>query len=171
MDLMSVAQLLGNVGEFLGAIAVVATLIYLTVQIKHTRAELQISVQQSRLQAIRDNWLNRSRNPELLDAMLKAEEKLGRVFLDHQFVQTLIEDGGLNEREAILLLIDQQIQWQNWVNTIEHLDNQAPNSLARMHAGIRQHYRTGYGRYFWNRQREANFETLPVSYIEQVLAD
>ena len=40
MDLMSTAELLGNIGEFLGAIAVVATLIYLTVQVKHTRSEI-----------------------------------------------------------------------------------------------------------------------------------
>ena len=34
MDLMSVAQLLGNFGEFFGAIAVVVTLAYLAVQIR-----------------------------------------------------------------------------------------------------------------------------------------
>lgn len=35
MDLQSIAQLLGNFGEFVGAIAVVATLGYLAVQIRH----------------------------------------------------------------------------------------------------------------------------------------
>ncbi len=34
MDLMSAAQLLGNVGEFVGAVAVVVTLAYLVVQIR-----------------------------------------------------------------------------------------------------------------------------------------
>jgi hypothetical protein len=38
MDLMSTAQLLGNFGEFVGAIAVVATLIYLASQIRHNTA-------------------------------------------------------------------------------------------------------------------------------------
>ena len=39
MDLITVAQVLGNLGEFLGAIAVVATLGYLAVQIRgNTRA-------------------------------------------------------------------------------------------------------------------------------------
>lgn len=37
MDLMSAAQLLGNVGEFVGAIAVVVTLGYLAVQVRHGR--------------------------------------------------------------------------------------------------------------------------------------
>ena len=35
MDLMSTAQLLGNFGEFFGAIAVVVTLAYLATQIRH----------------------------------------------------------------------------------------------------------------------------------------
>ena len=36
MDLQAIAQLLGNFGEFVGAIAVVLTLIYLTVQLRHS---------------------------------------------------------------------------------------------------------------------------------------
>ena len=34
MDLMSISQLLGNFGEFVGAIAVVVTLAYLAVQVR-----------------------------------------------------------------------------------------------------------------------------------------
>jgi len=41
MDLMSTAQLLGNFGEFLGAIAVVATLGYLSVQIRQNTIAMQ----------------------------------------------------------------------------------------------------------------------------------
>lgn len=37
MDLITSAQLLGNVGEFISAIAVVATLFYLAVQVRHSR--------------------------------------------------------------------------------------------------------------------------------------
>jgi hypothetical protein len=35
MDLISITQMLGNVGEFVGAIAVVLTLIFLAVQVRH----------------------------------------------------------------------------------------------------------------------------------------
>ena len=35
MDHQAFAQLLGNYGEFVGAIAVVATLVYLAVQVRH----------------------------------------------------------------------------------------------------------------------------------------
>jgi len=39
MDLMSTAQLLGNLGEFLGSVAVVVTLLYLAVQVRNARAD------------------------------------------------------------------------------------------------------------------------------------
>ena len=37
MNLMDIAQLLGNFGEFVGAIAVVVTLAYLAMQVKHSK--------------------------------------------------------------------------------------------------------------------------------------
>ena len=40
MTLMETAQLLGNFGEFVGAIAVVATLVYLAVQVGHSKEAL-----------------------------------------------------------------------------------------------------------------------------------
>lgn len=47
MDLMSTAQLLGNFGEFVGSIGVLATLIYLAFQIRQNSASLRVSVEQS----------------------------------------------------------------------------------------------------------------------------
>lgn len=41
MDLMSTAQLLGNFGEFVGAIAVVATLVYLVLQIRQNTLSIR----------------------------------------------------------------------------------------------------------------------------------
>ena len=41
MDHQAFAQLLGNYGEFVGAIAVVATLVYLAVQVRHSKDSLQ----------------------------------------------------------------------------------------------------------------------------------
>jgi hypothetical protein len=48
MDHQAFAQLLGNYGEFVGAIAVVATLIYLAVQIRHNAAMTKASIRQLR---------------------------------------------------------------------------------------------------------------------------
>ena len=66
MDLMSTAQLLGNFGEFVGAIAVVATLAYLAVQVRQSRETLGANTRaldeaqkQARVNALRElafNW-------------------------------------------------------------------------------------------------------------------
>ncbi len=47
MTLMETAQILGNFGEFFGAMAVVASLIYLAVQVKHGARSTKISATQS----------------------------------------------------------------------------------------------------------------------------
>jgi hypothetical protein len=44
MDHQAIAQLLGNYGEFVGALAVVATLFYLAVQVRQNSAQLRESV-------------------------------------------------------------------------------------------------------------------------------
>lgn len=47
MDLQTTAQLLGNFGEFIGAIAVVVTLVYLAVQIKQSATSAVANAYQS----------------------------------------------------------------------------------------------------------------------------
>ena len=55
MDLISTAQLLGNFGEFFGAIAVVATLGYLTIQIRHQNREAHAAAMHEVLTGFRDS--------------------------------------------------------------------------------------------------------------------
>ncbi len=45
MTLMDTAQLLGNFGEFVGAIAVVGTLIYLAIQVRHSKGSVDANTQ------------------------------------------------------------------------------------------------------------------------------
>ena len=56
MDLMQTAQLLGNFGEFFGAIAVVATLFYLSVQIRQNSRATQMSNSHELNEATRAWW-------------------------------------------------------------------------------------------------------------------
>ena len=60
MTLMDTAQLLGNFGEFFGAIAVLVTLAYLTVQIRHStnvaKAEAVREANRGWIQAFKELW-------------------------------------------------------------------------------------------------------------------
>ena len=71
MDHLTFAQLLGNYGEFVGAIAVVATLIYLAVQVKHKREQTENQIEQSHY----EQWEKPS---ELLASSPEASELLIR---------------------------------------------------------------------------------------------
>jgi len=76
MDLMSTAQLLGNFGEFISSIAVLGTLIYLAIQIRHSKELLEKNhtialsqVQQARADHGREQQLLLSDSTHLASVM------------------------------------------------------------------------------------------------------
>jgi hypothetical protein len=90
MDLMEITQLLGNLGEFLGAFAVLATLMYLAIQVRDaSRAAKFAAVQANRAQRIAA-FINFRDSPYFPPIMVKiqageelnAEEKLRLVSHD-----------------------------------------------------------------------------------------
>ena len=63
MDHQAFAQLLGNYGEFVGALAVVATLFYLAVQVRHGREATEAhtrSMDESRRVALAQAYQDRA---------------------------------------------------------------------------------------------------------------
>jgi hypothetical protein len=90
-------QDLGALGEFIGAIAVVATLAYLAVQVRRTRAEMRRALSQGRLDSNRELVALELDEPNLA-AVLKAN-----VALDWEagpMLEQLMEKCGLNLEEA-----------------------------------------------------------------------
>ena len=162
-------QDLGAIGEFVSSIVVFITLIYLAVQIRHTRSELSLSVQSRWAQAVREMWQSRCQNPDLIDAIIKAENDVGRTYTNHGFIVELVSQKGFTEREAYLLFSDQILQWENWITSIENLENQSADNLARLNAVIKNTYRAGIGAIFWKNQRISNIEKKSISYIESML--
>jgi hypothetical protein len=82
MDLQVTAQLLGNFGEFVGAIAVVVTLAYLAVQVRHSKEATEANTRTIRANAAKEVYVGwsqycfeLSRHPDraLFDKILKAD--------------------------------------------------------------------------------------------------
>jgi hypothetical protein len=73
MNLMDVAQLLGNFGEFFGAMAVVATLIYLAVQVRHSKEAVEAQTQAHRFDQMMTFAEEIMGNPPLAAAITKLE--------------------------------------------------------------------------------------------------
>ena len=66
MDLMSIAQLLGNFGEFLGLFAVVATLVYLAIQTRSAKEVALAQAQREFVVGLNHVWSRLEQDRELL---------------------------------------------------------------------------------------------------------
>lgn len=99
MDLMATAQLLGNFGEFFGAIAVVATLIYLAAQVKQAKHMAALSARESRNNGTRELFLALATSDRLADAWTRAENQMpGDALLEQRKV--LEARSGINPEDA-----------------------------------------------------------------------
>jgi hypothetical protein len=86
MDHQEVAQLLGNYGEFVGAIAVVITLAYLAVQVKHSKEATEASTRSAEAAqklSLANNHLARAdlntrslRDMAVSDSLVKMQHKV-----------------------------------------------------------------------------------------------
>ena len=108
MTLMDTAQLLGNVGDFIGAIAIVVTLIYLVLQLRQNTNALHAHVRQGILAASQAELLATIDNPDLILSMIKTgplslEEAvkysfwLSAAFRTRQFAWLQYQDGAIDE--------------------------------------------------------------------------
>jgi hypothetical protein len=77
MDHQAFAQLLGNYGEFIGAIAVVATLVYLAIQIRQNTK----SMDESRKLALADSYVRRTESIERSMMQTAASEELSELLV------------------------------------------------------------------------------------------
>jgi len=73
MSFMDTAQLLGNLGEFVGAIVIVATLIYLAMQVRQNTNALHAQSRQSVLSGAQAELFAVVENPDLFTTVLKKE--------------------------------------------------------------------------------------------------
>ena len=112
MDLMSTAQLLGNFGEFFGAIVVVTSLIYLSKQVRDSSAQIRINTTSNTAALIQDGfaplyttdanqdvWHIGLHNPEDLpeDAYRRFDMLMYRMFYSYQVCVAQYDEGVIDE--------------------------------------------------------------------------
>ncbi len=88
---------LGALGEFLGVFALVATLIYLSIQVRHARREWERAVLEARTIGVRELSLSVATSDGLSAALVKADEAIG--VAPRSFEAELISKG-LDRQEA-----------------------------------------------------------------------
>ena len=152
---MSVMEL-GALGEFLGVFALVATLIYLAIQVRQSRMQMKASTTQARS----DSWVNlmstRLASPELVDALLKEQEA----------------PDTLTERDLFYIHSDlnmRTLSLENWFyqRSLGNLDPAMTTRLDRLMI-----YRSPVARAWWDRISERRKGLHPefIAHVDAVLA-
>jgi hypothetical protein len=97
MDLLSWSQLLGNVGEFIGSIAILITLVYLAVQVRDTKEALSANSRDQRASRALDLFLTAADSDHLVPSIVSDMEKTGSE--PRVFVRKLM-DRGMSQEDA-----------------------------------------------------------------------
>jgi len=90
MDHQAFAQLLGNYGEFVGAIAILITLVYVAYQIRQSRALLLSNAYQARTDAVTSIYLAMAQDASLINLLGRAnsgEVLRGRSCSSHVYLR------------------------------------------------------------------------------------
>jgi len=98
MEHQAFAQLLGNYGEFIGSLAILVTLVYLSIQVRQTRVQQQVNDRQTREFAIRDFQLSLAGSDGLATTLAGAREAVGEE--PRGFIRKLV-DQGISHEDAI----------------------------------------------------------------------
>ena len=162
MDHLTFAELLGNYGEFVGSIAVVATLLYLAVQVRYTKRELKRSISQERAAASIQLQQNRVANKALRNAYLKTSEA--------PYLREYAQQFDLTIEEADMLVWDRVAYWQYHSHTIAHIDELPPDERAAFDVALRAQYSSPFVAAWYERSKGFGIlSKRAVSYIDLVL--
>ncbi len=153
---MSISEL-GALGEFLGVFALVATLIYLSIQVRHARNESANAVLEARATGLREVSMGIATSDGLSGAMTKAMESTGSSVLP--FEAELISRG-LDRQETHRV-------WRFLFAQYSHDRTQYQASRGEqrraLDPGFRVVYAGGLGRLFGDNIPAALSESTPLA--------
>jgi hypothetical protein len=110
MTMFEVTELMGNIGELVGSVAVLVTIIYLAIQIKHARAQSLLGIAEGRITAMRELYAQQNEGP-MREILSKANDALG--FSANTFELLLMERADLTREEASAVFL-MYVQWLNF---------------------------------------------------------
>ena len=154
---------IGAIGEMLGSIAVIVTLGYLAVQVKHARSEARRAVRQGRGEAFRDVMALQNQE-DMIRIYVKADTTLGA---PPTAVQALLMDqAGLTREEALRLAVF-QFTWLGYgAQVIPNVEGLTALERTQFENSVRGTYRErSVGRLFWESVRPSASPDL-VSYVD-----
>ena len=161
----------GAIGQLLGSLAVLVTLIYLSIQVRHARSEAQRSISESRAQRSLEINLALATNERLAAIHAKANATLmsGGDKSPSPFMEEWTRRTGLTREEAISLHSESIARWSNVAQTFLYIDELNPGDRAQFDGSTRfalsEHaYRLWYDLF------KPNLNPDAVRYVDNLLA-
>jgi len=161
-------EAIGAVGESLGAVAVLVTLVYLSVQVRHARTQAKRALSQSRGDALR-NLIEIELDDRVNRIAVKADDSLGAESLA-PFVQALTSQTALTEEEARVLLWSQVAWWNYFLQIIPNAGELAEMERLQFDVPLGLYGRKGVRQLFYETYIKKVGHPDAVRYIEEVLA-
>ena len=157
---------LGALGEFVGSIAVLATLIYLTFQVREARAESRSSLLQFRNDAARTLWLNEASNPELVAALVKGNRALG---WEPPREKAMVEQAGLTREEARMVTLNIAANFFHRQTLYQsRLTDRERDTLDRQIASV---FSRGLSRLWFDNSGHEAFDPAFVAHVEDIVSN
>ena len=156
---------LGALGEFLGVFALVATLIYLSIQVRHARGESEKAVLEARNTGVREMSLSAATSEGLLAALVKADEAIGAA--PNPFQSELMSHG-LDFHEARRVN-----HWHSAYMRLHRTQYDSSNQEQRrtLDGPLRGVYARGVGRLFWDMRSVVLRDDAFSHHVNQLIAE
>ena len=131
MDLMSTAQLLGNIGEFVGALGVIGSLVYLAIQVRHGAEQSRLNTKAVEASAYNQTVVEISAlgrtvvsEPEIREIIWKASRDPGSIEgADRILYRALLSNNFFGFENLFRLYEQGMIDEESWESSI--LNNRA----------------------------------------------
>ncbi len=167
MTLMEVAQLLGNIGEFVGSAAILVTLLYLSIQVRESRKQQAVASRQQREESIRAQQMGFAISSDLVEAVCKARDAVGEE--PRGFTKSLV-DRGLSRSEAervfSYMTAGIRIQASTFYTSADEEQRQQADHVGRLLYG------RGLGALFWDSYSKSMGDGLGPfrAYLDELLS-
>lgn len=120
MTLMESAQLLGNVGEFIGGVVVIVTVVYLALQLRNANRQAAAAAEISWTQGLNEIWDRWSR-PDVRDAVRAGMEDFLSLDRDSQVIFHMHVGSLVNQLETAKRLVEAGLLPQSFGETTENV--------------------------------------------------
>jgi hypothetical protein len=160
---------IGAIAELLGVLAVLATIIYLAVQVRGARDELRHSIEQNVESTNMTLMLEHVRNTQLAAAINKALAATGRQ--DNAGREALRTLGEFSEEELSTLHNFYYSWWLSYSTAIGNVSYLSPDRQAVLNRRLRYHYGSGPQKVWFDGYRKGKRDDPAIGYVDKVLSE